>query len=221
MREEKKVFRDVMPNMGGDPEFFIAKKRGRSWTIFSADKFFKGKHDKNTAGASGEFFFDGVQAEVNINPNLCRECFIGNIESVIANMTKVILDSDYGFNKRNLLLLPKPTVKINKNTIKDADDECKRFGCEPDYCIYNDKPIDYPDGNEYFYRFSGGHIHLGFEGLNLKEEFKEPERVKELIEILDIFLGTLSAGIAHGEMEEIRRTKYGRAGTYRTGKGIF
>ncbi len=81
----KKIHKvNFTPTIGGDPEFFIADKKGQ---IRSADDFFPSKDDPIKVAARGadrfsRLFFDGIQAEMAIDHQSCREYFAGNIEQI-------------------------------------------------------------------------------------------------------------------------------------------
>ena len=71
------------PSIGGDPEFFIGDEKGQ---IRSADDFFPSKNDPIRVIARDDkfsrLFFDGIQAEMAVAYQSCREYFAGNIEKV-------------------------------------------------------------------------------------------------------------------------------------------
>ena len=223
------VFERRYPSLGGDPEFFIVKTRepdGKpTKVVMSADKFLPPKNNKQKISA-GDVFFDGVQAEINPNPSSCRETFLSNVQICIAEVLRNVmekrsknkdLDGRYNFWALG-------SIEITKETIKNTDLECRRFGCSPDFNIYTEEKIKYPDGNKFFTRFAGGHIHLGFPTILDMKVMKKPEKLERLIKMLDALVGIFSTAIVGDEtieIERVRRKYYGKAGTYRlNGHGI-
>ena len=207
------------PNLGGDPEFFIGTKDGK---ILSADKFFPSKHDPILIGAksaadgakTSKLFFDGIQAEMAVCHNTCREYFADNIRTVLSSIVcKIGKDHD---------IVVKPSVKINKSVINNADPEARIFGCEPDFnaytCTTNTEEMD---ASEHPFRYAGGHIHLGVSSPYLKQNDPEykvamvPEGHLRIIKFLDLIVGIPSVLLDNSTAAKRRRLKYGKAGCFR------
>jgi len=212
------MYREEMPTLGCDPEFFIVKTIGENAPeVLSADKFLPSKMNK-FKGNAGSIFFDGVQAEINPFQSQCRETLTWNIFECLVDTFKFVdkkrnADSRFA-GKYNFWAIP--SIDITKDTIKDADRECKRFGCSPDVNIYTDVKVKYPNGTRHMVRYAGGHIHLGNSNLKTMEYFSKADNVRRLIRNLDVFVGITSvAMIRDNEGEKIRRRYYGKAGTFR------
>lgn len=214
-----KKYRPQIISIGADPEFFIVRTAGHENVpeILSADKFLPSKSEKYK-GSRGELFFDGVQAEINPTAETCRELFALNIQKTLIDTFRLV---DKARNKNKELegrynFWAIPTINITKETIKNTDRECRRFGCSPDFNIYDEEKIKYPDGSRHLKRYAGGHIHIGFRDLNAMRFFAISENIKRLVRNLDILLGVFSVAVtADNEGEIIRRKLYGRAGTFR------
>lgn len=210
------------PTMGGDPEFFVANSRG---TILASDKFFPGKENKITVDVctdmdimeeeqKNKLFFDGIQAEMNIGVEQCRESIADNIRKCLRVAVKRI-----GPNNKIIL---KPSVKVRKEVILTADPEARRFGCMPDFNAYtrtvNTEEID---ATRHPYRYAGGHIHLGASSNYLPKTSKERRLAKtedghlRIIKLLDIIVGIPSLLLDNTKAAERRRSKYGKAGCFR------
>jgi hypothetical protein len=207
------------PTLGGDPEFFVYIKDGDKLIVQTADKFLPPKALPGNAmyggSSSGTYHFDGVQAEVNPKPYQCRHN--------VAQATHVCMKSVYELAKKKypgkeVYILPLASITVTPEDIKDTDMECRRFGCSPDINIYDDPKVKYPDGNVFMTRFSGGHIHFGFDQLVYAEKFKQPGKLMSLLKVLDIIPGIISVAASPGEEEKIRREWYGKAGCYRIQK---
>lgn len=205
-----------MVYLGSDPEFFIyrrTKRNGKKLQLITADKVLNGKDNMENCGlGKGLCFFDGVQAEINPMHNRCREVLARNIQVCLKH---VYNKANKKYKGSEIYFLPVGCIDIEERHIKNADDECKRFGCSPDDNIYSREPMDYPDGETYMKRFSGGHIHIGFKSHSDYKTMFNTKRIKNLIYLLDLIPGTMSVCMSNGEEEAERRQYYGKAGTYR------
>ena len=204
----------IKPSIGSDPEFFIflRKKKSESQQIISADKILPGKMNKYQTNG-GKAFFDGVQAEINPDPNTCRESFINHIKVCLTDVYKLATNK---YPNHIVDFAPLPSIKIKPEDVKGADNECLRFGCSPDSNIYTEEKIEYPDGKKFMTRFSGGHIHLGFNDIRQLKEMRDPDKLYNLVRGFDSIAGIISTAIhKDDESERIRRKWYGQAGTYR------
>lgn len=215
----KSLRRYVTPTLGGDPEFFVADKKN---IILASDKFFPGKDNplKVPSFASepkpgeNKIFFDGIQGEIAIAHNRCREYIAGNI----ARCMKVVMKQ---IGQNNHIVL-QPAARVTKTVINSADPEARIFGCMPDFNAYTlTTNTEEMDATTHPFRYAGGHIHMGISSPYLKKsnsEFKmartEEGHIK-IIKTLDMFLGILSVLLDNGKGAKQRRTKYGKAGCFR------
>jgi len=190
-----------MITLGTDPEFFAFSEKEE---LISADKLFPGKHKPHKFEDGQAVFFDGVQGEFNINPATTAAQLHANIMAAIER-TKKEFKVDIKF---------KSTVEVNPEDLKNADPECNRFGCDPDYDIYTLKErVNEIDAKQHPYRYAGGHLHIG----NIPEEIsKHHDRMVMFIKALDVFVGARSVIDDHSEETKIRRSyHYGQAGSFR------
>ena len=201
------------PTIGGDPEFFIVEKIGDKYKAITADKVLPSKLKKAQL-TNGWAFFDGVQAELNPNPANCREHFIGYLHSNLAEVYDSCVRR-LKIPEENIAFTAQASIPVDKDILKGADKECFRFGCSPDFNIYTESPLKYPDGKKFMTRFAGGHIHLGFDDINYHKKVNSPEKLLNLVRLLDTIPGVMAIAISNGEEEKIRRGWYGKAGTYR------
>lgn len=212
------VYRDV--TLGGDPEFFVADKTGR---ILPSDHFFPGKHNPiilssdrtkslNKDGQN-KVFFDGIQGEINPAAQKCRDYLNINIKELLLEVSSRI-----GDNK----VVLKPSVRVLKKTLEVADPEAKVFGCMPDFNAYTlTTNTCEMDASKHFYRYAGGHIHLGISSVYTKSNDPEYAMVHNeenhirIIKFMDVMVGVLSVLLDRGKDAKRRRTKYGKAGCFR------
>lgn len=207
--------KSVSPVIGGDPEFFISDEKG---VIRSADDFLPGKHKPLSVKARGEgqysrLFFDGIQGEMAVHEQQCREYFAGNIEKCWRELYTRIPDD------HKVILAP--AAKIRKSVLKNADPEARIFGCEPDFNAYTlSQNTPEMDASEHPYRYAGGHMHLGISSqyLNTGAEFdlaKTEEGHIRAIKFLDLMLTIPTMRLDNDPGSKLRRSKYGKAGCFR------
>jgi hypothetical protein len=104
-------------------------------------------------------------------------------------------------------------VEVSRDELDSLPEASRILGCQPSKNIYGEKPIKV-DPKEYRKRSAGGHLHFG-----LLPRFKQDkEEIKNLIALLDIFVGQLSVLIDRDPGAAERRENYGRAGEYRDDK---
>ncbi len=201
--------------LGGDPEFFIANKRGK---ILSADKFFPSKHEPIDIKAKNDLksrlFFDGIQAEIAVAQNNCREYFADNVRECLRRA--------YEHIPKDHTVVVKPASKISKNVIDEADPEARMFGCEPDFNAYT-LSVNTPemDASRHPFRYAGGHMHFGISSPyknSTSPEFrmaKTEEGHIRIIRFMDLLVSIPTLLLDSGPGSKKRRDKYGKAGCFR------
>ena len=137
-------------NFGCDPEFFFAKNN----EICGSEKILpKGGLDN---GGYGKVIIDGVQAELNPSPNICRESLASNIKNCFYSVNK-----ELDLTKTKIVF--DEVVVISKKEMDSLSKESKTFGCAPSLNLYDGEESKIKVNPEiYKYRSAGGHIHLGF-----------------------------------------------------------
>jgi len=205
----------VTATMGGDPEFFIANKRGK---IINADAFLPGKDkpiviNRCHGPRKSNLFFDGIQAEMAVAYNGCREFFADNIKWCWEEVLKQIPD--------NHTIVLKPSTRVQPAVLKQADPEARRFGCSPDFNAYTcSTNTPEMDASRHPFRYAGGHLHFGSSGYLERDPLvlrmgTTEEGHLELVKLFDLLvtIPTLSLDNAPGSLR--RRSKYGKAGCFR------
>lgn len=209
--------KSIMPNLGTDPEFFVAD--AATGKILASDKFFPDKHKPllvtpESATNSSKLFFDGIQAEINVPKNTCREVISGHIRSSLIKASTVIGDK----NK----IVVKPSVRVQKSVIAAADPEARIFGCMPDFNAYT-RGTNTPniDASTHPYRYAGGHIHVGISTPYIKEGDPEHTLAKteeghlKAIKFFDYMSGPILVLMDKSPESRRRRSLYGTAGCFR------
>jgi len=210
----KLMRKKVQPSMGGDPEFFVANKRGK---VINADAFFPSKHDPLYVGpqkSPSKLFFDGIQAEIAFCHSRCRDNVLTNIRRCLELARNTIPDD------HNILL--KPSSKIDRTIIENADPEARIFGCAPDFNAYT-RAVNTTemDASRHPFRYAGGHMHLGLSSDYMKEECVEYKLVNnieehlKIVKFLDLMVSIPTLVLDNGTGSKRRRDKYGKAGCFR------
>lgn len=186
---------------GADPEFFAFDDE----ELISADKLFPNKWEPHKFDDGQAVFFDGVQGEFNVNPATSAAELHANIMSAI-NQTKK------DFKVKELKMVS--TVEVDLEALKDADKECNRFGCQPDYNVYTmGEQHNEIDATKHKYRYAGGHLHIGNLPKEINDELSDTVR---FIKALDVYVGVPSIIADHSKETIIRRSyHYGKAGSFR------
>jgi hypothetical protein len=109
-----------------------------------------------------------------------------------------IMQSNHGlrFDKRSAVSFPDSEF---------YDPAAFEFGCEPDYNAWTKDKNPRPSATDKNLRSCGGHIHIGFKGL-------DPH---EVIKAMDLYAGVPSVLMDKGDL---RKQLYGKAGAFRTTK---
>ena len=213
--------------LGGDPEFFVVDSNGKA---MSADTFFPGKNEPLVVGNGAyeerdgnkkedwntlKLFFDGIQAEMNIGVNRCRELLCDNIHQCLRKASSIIKKH----NDDSYSILAQPSIKVRKSVIMRADPEARRFGCAPDFNAYTGTVnTGEMDATNHPYRYAGGHIHIGRSSQYLAIEKKlveEEENHIRLVKVMDLIVGILCVLLDNSKYAIIRRSEYGKAGCFR------
>lgn len=179
--------------IGADPELFL-ERRGE---IISAEGLIGGtKYEPKLISDKGHSIQeDNIMAEFNIPPSKDKEEFVNNIEFVKEHLEILAKMHDATLNFSASASLDPKYLKTK---------QAKEFGCMPDYNVYSKSVNERPKGGGNL-RTCGGHIHIGYDNPNQKDS-------ENIILALDATIGLKSLGI---DMDDNRRTMYGKAGSFR------
>lgn len=204
----------VNPTFGCDPEFFIIDNKMQ---VMASDKFFPGK-DKPLRFDGNALFFDGIQAELNVSPSVCRESLASNIRTALKKARHII--NKKSNDKTQYSIITQPTVRVKQRVLNNADPEARRFGCEPDFNAYTlGQNTPEMDASHHLYRYAGGHIHIGCSPYNkISNEYKLAKTEEghiRAIKFMDYITGAILVLLDRGVYAKRRRSKYGTAGCFR------
>ncbi len=186
--------------MGCDPEFFFRQKGN----IIGAEKVIPKGGIKDQSSKT-IVIIDGVQAEINPNPNSCRQ----SLASSIANCFKV-LAKEIKEKKLDVQIDFSSNVEIKPDDLKELSPESQAFGCSPSLNAYRKKSsIKIAKASEHTQRSAGGHVHMS---LSKTSSYFD---AKKLAMLLDILVGNTCVLLDRDPGNAIRRKHYGRAGEHR------
>lgn len=207
--------------MGCDPEFFFTNGRGTtrgSEKILPKTGLDCGKnYGSYTLDKGSSIIIDGVQAELNPQPNTCR-AYLGNEIHVCFRKLNNALKK----RKENVKVAFSPVVKLTKKELGSLSEQSKIFGCAPSTNVYKHATSKITvNPKKYLKRSAGGHIHLGFNkgsynkgGVKLVR--KALSNLDIMVPILDIIVGNTCVLIDRSSVNVERRKVYGKVGEYRT-----
>ena len=184
---------DNVITIGADPEFFVSVE-GK---LVSAHGLVAGTKEEPHIVEGGAVQVDGMALEFNIDPAKTAKEFVGNVNTVLGEMRKLVPDN-YSFEMI-------PVAEFGLEYIQAQPEEAKMLGCEPDFNGYSGDVNTPPDVNASF-RTAAGHVHIGVEG-----GLDELEQ-RKLVILCDILLGLPSLAY---DTDTKRRSLYGMAGCYR------
>ena len=182
--------------IGADPELFLCTDR-RSMT--PACGLIGGSKEHPDVVPKGALQEDNVMAEFNIDPALTVDEFIGNINTVYAELTRRAATHGLQVASRASHVFP--------DFLLDMHEKAKEFGCEPDFNAYTLEENPTPDIHSNL-RTCAGHVHLGFDS----ECTDYMQMTGEVVSYLDWIVGLWSVTV---DSDTTRRERYGRAGAFR------
>ena len=216
-----KTIRSISPYLGCDPEFFF-KQNG---AVVGAEKFLpkEGLESKerktiapDSAPKNSKFIIDGVQAELNPRPDVCRARLANEISECF-KVLKKSLEKHGGSVTADF----SRTIEISKENLMELDEKSRQFGCAPSRTVYRNKAgikLDKVDSTEYRVRAAGGHIHIGLRDSEsgLRRALTTDHR--KTVRMLDLIVGNTCVLIDRDPSNIERRKLYGRAGEFRLPK---
>ncbi len=195
---------------GADPEFFFTKKDKviGAEKVLPTEGLFMLDWEQKSFGTP-IVIIDGVQAELNVNPNSCRQLFSRDMGVAFKRL------NDYMKTQKGVKISFEQTITVDKKEMDSLSVKAQQFGCAPSFNAYGPSTMSMQDASKYYYRSAGGHIHIGVIDSDQAKAFKNPDPI---IRMLDVIVGNTCVLLDRSEGNAIRRTVYGKAGEYRTPK---
>ena len=179
--------------LGADPEVFVAEGEA----VRSIIGLIGGTKEVPMPLPLGEGFCvqeDNVALEFNIPASGSREEFISNIVKATTFLEGVV-NQTYNFNFYRASAVSFPAEQLQHP-------KALEFGCDPDFDAWTGRVNPRPVATDRNLRSCGGHVHIGYEGLDPIEVTKA----------CDVFLGVPSVFMDDGEL---RKSLYGKRGAHR------
>lgn len=193
---------------GADPEIFVKTKDGKN---ISAHELVPGTKKNPFKVENGAVQIDGTALEFNINPASTAKEFVGNIHSVMRQLSSMVKSKD-----ATLDFDISPTVIYDKELFAKLPEHAVELGCEPDFNAYTGLENDRPDssllkGLETM-RTASGHVHIGWTNDADRYAPDHFEDCRMLTNLLDWCLATASKG---WDKDSQRSRLYGKPGAFR------
>lgn len=179
--------------LGADPECFGVDDAG---VIVSMIGKVGGSKEFPLPVNKGAVQEDNILAEFNIIPANTAADFIGNIRTVIGELSKKMHPYSPKFISH---------ATFNPEFFKLAGPKAMEFGCDPDYNAWTLEQNESPNASSNL-RTAAGHVHVGF---NRKEEIDS----YKLAALMDLYIGVPTVLLDKDGAE--RREMYGKAGACR------
>jgi hypothetical protein len=201
------ISRDVV-TLGSDPELFVFDTRGG----YYVPGYYVLGGDIEIQLPRGELVADGLAIEFTVDPAETPDRVVSNIgENLIAIEEFVRQRND------DYVLSCTPWAPVRPEDIATLNPEYGKrcslqiFGCNPDERVYNLPEIVRPDPRQFYWRSSGGHIHLNFgEAL-----WRDRPAMQCVVMMLDAALGTTLTAASDTVEARERKRLYGKAGYIR------
>lgn len=209
-------------SLGTDPELFLENKFGM---VMGSERLIP--EDGVETYDDNRIIRDGVQVELNVGADMCRE-FVGrNLKDCFKQLRSLLAEAKE--QGKDLTLCFKPVVKVDENELNLLSIKSREFGCARSYNIYRPDAVVGVDASTYLTRSAGGHIHVGnlpsyiFYDKSRRHFWDttphpEVDERRRLVPIFDVLVGIPSVMIDREPGQEERRKYYGRAGEYRLPK---
>lgn len=185
-----------MFSIGADPEIFVSDTLSVRSII---GKIGGTKHHPRPLPLGEGFAVqeDNVALEFNIPACHTKAAFVKSIADATGFLSEILHDQfNLKFDRRSAISFPESEL---------YDPAALEFGCEPDYNAWTKTRNPRPVTTDKNLRSCGGHIHIGFDGL-------DPH---EVVKACDLFHGVPSVLMDEGEL---RKQLYGKAGSFRLTK---
>jgi hypothetical protein len=170
----------------------------RNGEIISAEGLIGGtKEEPKAISRKGHYIQeDNIMVEYNIPPVESAEDFV--------------LENKYVLDFLQVMASLQGNATLNFSASAEVDEkylqteQAKKFGCEPDYNVWERCPNDSPCSTTNL-RTCGGHIHIGYNDPDM-------ETNERIIKAMDAVLGVASVLL---DPDDRRKEMYGKAGAFR------
>jgi Phage phiEco32-like COOH.NH2 ligase-type 2 len=208
---------DLGTFIGCDPEIFLTDLKGN---VVGSERVVpkeglssRDKPDERTYyyGAAGSVVRDGVQLELHPVQSSCRANVSNNIQAAMRRLRQELQKPQHAGRFKVSFA---DVVQVQKKELESLSPESRRLGCMPSLSVYKPpKALLRVNPDTYRKRSGGGHIHMS--GGSLPTLLASPEKTRNLVWMLDVFVGNTCVLIDRSPHAAARRRLYGRAGEFR------
>lgn len=180
-------------SIGCDPEIFLVDKHGKFKSaigLIGGSKWVPRPIPE--LGEGHAMLEDNVAVEFNIAPATDHTQFLQSIRNVMATIQQTV--------GHELQFSDVSAVSFDQQELMHP--QALEFGCEPDFNAWTKEINPRPLATDMNLRSCGGHVHVGFTGL---------DRI-DVVRAMDVFLGAPSTLL---DNDTKRRQLYGKAGCHR------
>lgn len=199
-----------LQTIGADIEIFL--KNRKTGEVVSSEGITRGsKYDPYPFDENDPYFttsLDNVLTEFTIRPAENSKQWIAYLNKSMAYIRSFI--------PKELDVHIVPSANLDEKYLQT--EQALVFGCEPDFNAYTMAINEKPHSEDITLRSAGGHIHVGYEGIETVFDGRRPHKYKvdkqraEIIRILDLYIGVPMVII---EPDNQRKELYGKAGAFR------
>lgn len=194
--------------VGADVEGFLVDKDGMPKVCVGLLEGTKEKPHSVDLGEPGfAYQEDNVLPEYNIPAADNADKFAQNIETM-RNYLQSYFKANFRFRYTT-----QASMYFELKQLQHP--QAKKFGCEPDFCVWTRSANEMPTKVDPCLRTSGGHIHVSYKIGSCEKAEDHPEYLEileSLIKTQDLLLGIPSLFM---EPDKVRRQLYGKAGAFR------
>lgn len=202
--------------IGSDAELFV-QKEGKAFPICGIVGGTKEQPLPVLGGNGYAVQEDNVMLEFNIPPAGSAEAFEASIVKILA-----YLKTEMG--NKGLALTARSSMLFDDSHLQS--EQAKKFGCEPDYCVWSRSVNAPPSPAELMSRYrrnydktfngelrsAGYHIHASY---TVNGEKPELDQIENFVKAQDLFLGVPSMLLDELTGPLRRKSLYGKAGCFR------
>lgn len=213
---EERLVRLVTPNLGTDPELFLAASDG---DIIGAERVIDKEGlkmpqqlDPQTGKpmVNRNIVLDGVQLELHPAPSTCRQSLAAGLAILFQNLRNALATREDGVRASF-----EPVVHVSKKEMDQLSDAAKTLGCAPSLNAAKANATVKVAKRDALMRSAGGHIHMGIGALRPLLAADNGKGAKPLVDLFDILCGLPCVLLDRDPNAAKRRRVYGRAGEYR------
>ncbi len=196
--------------VGSDPEMFVVDAKGVVIPAFLFCPAEPAKKEFKVYGGNPGIekpYYDGFQAEFNINPTSCHAAVTDALKRGLTNLHALAVKHDPKAKLSFASVLDIPYEMMSKTSDKNVG-----LGCAPSTNVYPDVTrLDIEDPRSLPFRFAGCHIHYGLQD-SIK---KNKDLLMRGVKSMDRIVGPIMVAMLAGIEDTRRRRFYGKAGEYR------